>query len=91
MTSQASRMSGPNLTPSLAKYFRADLITHVTNWASEILEKQVIYYSKDIELLIQETKILLCFRHKNALRMFICWVIWNAVKFQQKLNVRGVL
>lgn len=44
MTSQASRMSGPNLTPSLAKYFRADLITHVTNWASEILEKQVIYY-----------------------------------------------
>lgn len=29
------------LTPSLAKFFRADLITHVTNWPSEILEKQV--------------------------------------------------
>lgn len=29
------------LTPSLAKFFRADLIAHVTNWPSEILEKQV--------------------------------------------------
>jgi hypothetical protein len=29
------------LTPSLAKFFRADLITHVTNWPSEVLEKQV--------------------------------------------------
>lgn len=31
------------LTPSLAKFFRADLITHVTNWPSEVLEKQVSY------------------------------------------------
>jgi hypothetical protein len=30
------------LNPSLAKFFRADLISHVTNWPSEILEKQVI-------------------------------------------------
>lgn len=29
------------LTPSLAKFFRADLIAHVTNWPSEMLEKQV--------------------------------------------------
>lgn len=29
------------LTPSLSKFFRADLIQHVTNWPSEILEKQV--------------------------------------------------
>lgn len=29
------------LTPSLAKFFRADLIQHVTNWPSELLEKQV--------------------------------------------------
>jgi hypothetical protein len=31
-----------HLTPSLSKIFRADLISHVTNWPSEILEKQVI-------------------------------------------------
>ncbi len=29
------------LTPSLAKFFRPDLISHVTNWPAEILEKQV--------------------------------------------------
>lgn len=29
------------LTPSLAKFFRADLIAHVTNWPSENFEKQV--------------------------------------------------
>ncbi|CAO1394602.1 unnamed protein product [Diamesa serratosioi] len=51
MTSQASRMSGPNLTPSLAKYFRADLITHVTNWASEILEKQAQKCAEDVYML----------------------------------------
>lgn len=32
------------LTPSLAKFFRPDLITHVTNWPAEILEKQVRQY-----------------------------------------------
>jgi WW domain-containing adapter protein with coiled-coil len=29
------------LTPSLAKFFRVDLLSHVTNWPSEVLEKQV--------------------------------------------------
>lgn len=29
------------LTPSLAKFFRVDLLNHVTNWPSELLEKQV--------------------------------------------------
>lgn len=38
---QGSRSQGPDLSPKLAKYFRADLITHVTNWPAEILEKQV--------------------------------------------------
>lgn len=35
------RNQGPSLTPSLANYFRADLIAHVMNWPAEILEKQV--------------------------------------------------
>lgn len=40
-TSQVMRNQGPSLTPSLANYFRADLIAHVMNWPAEILEKQV--------------------------------------------------
>lgn len=42
-SNQALRSQGPSLTPSLANYFRADLITHVTNWPAEILEKQVSF------------------------------------------------
>lgn len=42
VSSQMLRHQGPSLTPSLANYFRADLIAHVTNWPAEILEKQVI-------------------------------------------------
>lgn len=42
VSSQGSRSQGPSLTPSLANYFRADLIAHVTGWPAEILEKQVI-------------------------------------------------
>lgn len=33
---------GPEISPKLAKYFRADLITHVTNWPAEALEKQQV-------------------------------------------------
>lgn len=40
VSSQMSRHQGPSLTPSLANYFRADLIAHVTNWPADILEKQ---------------------------------------------------
>lgn len=39
---QAGRSQGPEISPKLAKYFRADLITHVTNWQADILEKQVM-------------------------------------------------
>ncbi|XP_055301037.1 WW domain-containing adapter protein with coiled-coil homolog isoform X5 [Sitodiplosis mosellana] len=41
VSSQMLRHQGPSLTPSLANYFRADLIAHVTNWPAEILERQV--------------------------------------------------
>lgn len=37
----AQRNQGPSLTPSLSNCFRADLITHVTNWPADLLEKQV--------------------------------------------------
>lgn len=41
-STQTLRSQGPSLTPSLANYFRADLIAHVTNWPAELLEKQVV-------------------------------------------------
>ena len=45
------------LTPSLAAHYRPDLISHVTGWAAEHLEKQVrfgtwnLYYSLDLQCL----------------------------------------
>lgn len=38
------------LTPSLAKFFRPDLITHVTNWPAEALEKQAQKIAEDVYL-----------------------------------------
>jgi len=35
------RPQGPNLTPSLANYYRDDLVNHVRGWPAELLEKQV--------------------------------------------------
>lgn len=41
-SSQIGRLQhGPTLTPSHSKYMRTDLISHVTNWPAEMLEKQV--------------------------------------------------
>ena len=40
-STQGLRSQGPSLTPSLANYFRADLIEHVKNWPADLLEKQV--------------------------------------------------
>ncbi|XP_054167933.1 WW domain-containing adapter protein with coiled-coil-like isoform X2 [Oppia nitens] len=37
--------SVPALTPSLANYFRDDLVTHVTGWQAEHAEKQAKMYS----------------------------------------------
>ncbi|KAK6628676.1 hypothetical protein RUM43_002491 [Polyplax serrata] len=37
---QALRQQGPHLTPSLANYYRDDLVNHVRGWPADILEKQ---------------------------------------------------
>ncbi|XP_036319208.1 WW domain-containing adapter protein with coiled-coil homolog isoform X5 [Rhagoletis pomonella] len=47
---QAGRSQGPEISPKLAKYFRADLITHVTNWQADILEKQAQKCSEETHL-----------------------------------------
>jgi len=38
---QALRPQGPNLTPSLANFYRDDLVNHVRGMPAELLEKQV--------------------------------------------------
>ena len=41
--SSSPKPTVPTLTPSLSKYFKQELIAHVTNWESEALEKQVSF------------------------------------------------
>lgn len=36
----ALRSTGPTITPSLANYYRDDLVNHVRGWPADILEKQ---------------------------------------------------
>lgn len=77
------------LTPSLAKFFRVDLLSHVTNWPSELLEKQVIKsFPGGCKTKLNFSEF---FRLKSALRKFICWAISNAAGFQRRFNARGVL
>ncbi|KAI8128336.1 WW domain-containing adapter protein with coiled-coil like protein [Lucilia cuprina] len=47
---QAGRSQGPEISTKLSKYFRADLITHVTNWAADQLEKQTQKCSEEAHL-----------------------------------------
>lgn len=58
-SAQTGRVQGPEISPKLAKYFRADLITHVTNWPAEILEKQAQKCSEEAHYYgdLQVTKI----------------------------------
>jgi hypothetical protein len=45
ISSAALKPSVPTLTPSLANYFREDLITHVTGWQADHAERQVFLSS----------------------------------------------
>ncbi|KAL9879398.1 WW domain-containing adapter protein with coiled-coil homolog isoform X1 [Glossina fuscipes] len=45
-----ARSQGPEISTKLSKYFRADLITHVTNWAADQLEKQAQKCSEETHL-----------------------------------------
>lgn len=42
---QVGRTQEPEISTKLSKYFRSDLITHVTNWNAEHIEKQVTFFS----------------------------------------------
>ena len=41
ISSASLKPSVPTLTPSLANFFREDLVSHVTGWQAEHAEKQV--------------------------------------------------
>jgi hypothetical protein len=47
ISSAALKPSVPTLTPSLANYFREDLITHVTGWQADHAERQANRYSDE--------------------------------------------
>ncbi|XP_063703263.1 WW domain-containing adapter protein with coiled-coil homolog [Culicoides brevitarsis] len=50
-SSQIGRLQhGPTLTPSHSKYMRTDLISHVTNWPAEMLEKPAQKLSEEAHL-----------------------------------------
>jgi WW domain-containing adapter protein with coiled-coil len=69
-SSQAGRSQGPNLTPSLANYCRADLIGHITGWPADMLEKQVHYllFKKERKTISYFVSFLFIFRLKNVLK-----------------------
>lgn len=56
-----SAASSHALTPSLASHYRPDLISHVTGWPAELLEKQV-NCSKQTKLSACVSKLLFVFQ-----------------------------
>lgn len=76
----AQRNQGPSLTPSLANFFRADLITHVTNWPADMLEKQVSVPWKEE---------LVCFSH--AFTNIVFSINLQAQKLSEEAHINGDL
>ncbi|XP_071442695.1 WW domain-containing adapter protein with coiled-coil homolog isoform X2 [Hetaerina americana] len=55
----ALRPQGPHITPSLANYYRDDLVNHVRGWPADVLEKQAQKLSEEAHTLgsLQCTKV----------------------------------
>lgn len=55
----ALRPQGPSITPSLANYYRDDLVNHVRGWPADILEKQAQKLSEEAHVMgsLQCTKV----------------------------------
>lgn len=64
---QAGRSQGPEISTKLSKYFRADLITHVTNWAADQLEKQVSELALSKYVYIFSLKLLIKISTKSVI------------------------
>lgn len=50
-TLAAIRPQAPNLTPSLANFYRDDLVNHVRGWQADLLEKQAQKHSEEAHAL----------------------------------------
>lgn len=74
-STQTLRSQGPSLTPSLANYYRADLIAHVTNWPADCLEKQVML--GDINDLIFLRRVL---TKKSNINLLIVNIVLSVAK-----------
>lgn len=57
---QVGRTQEPEISTKLSKYFRGDLIAHVTNWNAEHIEKQVILFHLEVMIFFGITIIKLC-------------------------------
>ncbi|GLV45695.1 wacky [Carabus blaptoides fortunei] len=55
----ALRPQGPSITPSLANYYRDDLVNHVRGWPADLLEKQAQKLSEEAHVMgsLQCTKV----------------------------------
>ncbi|XP_033243396.1 WW domain-containing adapter protein with coiled-coil homolog isoform X3 [Drosophila miranda] len=81
---QAANLRGPEISPKLAKYFRADLIAHVTNWQAEILERQAQKCCEDTHLFGDITCTRICAELKCA-RSLVRSTEINATLQEQKI------
>ncbi|XP_033169360.1 WW domain-containing adapter protein with coiled-coil homolog isoform X1 [Drosophila mauritiana] len=81
---QAANMRGPEISPKLAKYFRADLIAHVTNWHAEVLERQAQKCCEDTHLFGDITCTRICAELKCA-RSLVRSTEINATLQEQKI------
>ncbi|KAM8720572.1 hypothetical protein ACLKA7_006588 [Drosophila subpalustris] len=83
-SNQASNLRGPEISPKLAKYFRADLIAHVTNWQAEVLERQAQKCCEDTHLFGDITCTRICAELKCA-RSLVRTTEINATLQEQKI------
>ncbi|XP_062138053.1 WW domain-containing adapter protein with coiled-coil homolog isoform X2 [Drosophila sulfurigaster albostrigata] len=81
---QASNLRGPEISPKLAKYFRADLIAHVTNWQAEVLERQAQKCCEDTHVFGDLTCTRICAELKCA-RSLVRTTEINATLQEQKI------
>lgn len=82
---QVGRTQEPEISLKLSKYFRSDLIAHVTNWSAEHIEKQVIPIpSAHVCGIVDNVyNYFLYIRHKNVPKINMYVEICNAQRYRR--------
>ncbi|CAA9996411.1 unnamed protein product [Nesidiocoris tenuis] len=70
-TLAAIRPQAPNLTPSLANFYRDDLVNHVRGWQADLLEKQPTSTNPRLPICCDRWHLHLCNRNKNLTCLFV--------------------